>query len=115
MMTQQKYVESLLRTPNHYTCTTLAEPWEGVSHEAVSDFWQRERLTPRPRWERVRARISDSDEASLRAEDSLQALIERVERPSSGHEQGRVKGIGVVHRVPSAGGEGNCWPMDDRF
>lgn len=47
MITKQKYVEYLLSTPNNYTCTNLAEHLEGVSHDAVSDFLQRERLTPR--------------------------------------------------------------------
>jgi hypothetical protein len=59
MMTKQKYVEYLLSTPNHYTCPKLAEHWEGVSQDAVSDFWQRERLTPRPRGERMQGRIDD--------------------------------------------------------
>jgi hypothetical protein len=47
MITKQKYVEYLLSTPNHYTCTNLADPLEGVSHDAVSDFLSRGRLTPR--------------------------------------------------------------------
>jgi hypothetical protein len=116
MMTKQKYVEYLLSIPNHHTCPKLAEHWEGVSQDAVSDFWQRERLTPRPRGERVQGRIDDPSEALPRADDRLQEkryspLIERVKRPSSGHEQGRVKGMeGSI-----AGTEGDFWPMDDHL
>jgi hypothetical protein len=109
-----------LSTPNHSTCTNLADPWEGVSHDAVSDFLQRERLTPRPLWERVRGRIDDHSEAFLRADDSVQdkrysQFIERVKHPYSGNEHGRVKGIGVVNLVHSSGTEGDFWPIDDRL
>jgi hypothetical protein len=120
MMTQQKYVEYLLSTPHHYTCTNLAEHLEGVSHDVVSDFLQRERLTPRQLGERVRGRISDSGEAFLLADDSVQdkrysQFIEWVKHPSSGNEQGRVKGIGVVNLGHSSGGAGDFWPIDDRL
>ena len=36
---------SLVSTPINYTCTNLAEHLEGMSHDAVSDFLKRERLT----------------------------------------------------------------------
>ena len=45
MITKQKYVEYLVSTPINYTCTNLAEHLEGMSHDAVSDFLKRERLT----------------------------------------------------------------------
>lgn len=120
MITKQKYVEYLLSTPNHYTCTNLADHLEGVSHDAVSDFLSRERLTPRQLWELVRGRINDSGEAFLLAEDSVQdkryaQFIELVKRQYSGNEHGLVKGIGVVNLVHSSGDEGDFWPIDYRI
>jgi hypothetical protein len=119
MITKQKYVEYLWSTPNHYTCTNLAEHLEGVSHDVVSDFLSRERLTPRHLWERVRGRINDSPEAFLLADDSIQdkrysQFIELVKRQYSGNEHGLVKGIGVVNLVHSSGAEGDFWPIDYR-
>ena len=45
MITKQKYVEYLVSTPINYTRTNLAEHLEGMSHDVVSDFLKRERLT----------------------------------------------------------------------
>lgn len=120
MLTKQKYVEYLLSTPNNYTCTNLAEHLEGVSHDAVSDFLQRERLAPRQLWELVRGRIDDHSEAFLLADDSIHdkrysQFIELVKCQYSGNEHGLVKGIGVVNLVHSAGAEGDFWPIDYRL
>jgi len=49
-MNKQQYIEYLIATPGNYTCTNLAEHLEGeqsVSHDAVSDYLRRDRLTPR--------------------------------------------------------------------
>ena len=53
MITKQKYVEYLVSTPINYTCSNLAEHLEGMSHDVVSDFLKRERLTARHLWELV--------------------------------------------------------------
>ena len=42
MITKQKYVEYLVRTPINFTCANLAEHLEGMSHDLVSDFLKRE-------------------------------------------------------------------------
>jgi hypothetical protein len=120
MITKQKYVEYLLSTPNNYTCTNLAEHLEGVSHDVVSDFLSRERLTPRQLWELVQGRINDSGEAFLLADDSVQdqrysQFIELVKRQYSGNEHGLVQGIGVVNLVHSSGAAGDFWPIDYRI
>ena len=47
-------------TPINYTCTNLAEHLEGMSHDVVSDFLKRERLTARHLWELVAEQIDDS-------------------------------------------------------
>src|SRR5512134_430948 len=120
MITKQKYVKYLLSTPSNFTCTNLAEHLEGVSHDAVSDFLRRERLTPRHLWELVRGRINDSGEAFLLADDSIQdkrysQFIELVKRQYSGNAHGLVKGIGLVNLVHSSGTEGDFWPIDYRL
>ena len=65
MITKQKYVEYLVSTPINYTCTNLAEHLEGMSHDAVSDFLKRERLTASHLWELVAGQIEDSPDAYL--------------------------------------------------
>src|SRR5512143_701293 len=120
MLTKQKYVEYLLSTPTNYTCTNLAEHVEGVRHDAVSDFLQRERLTPRQLWALLRGRIDAHSEAFLLVDDSIHdkrcsQFIELVKCQYSGNEHGLVKGIGVVNLVHSAGADGDFWPIDDRL
>ena len=60
MITKQKYVEYLISTPINYTCANLAEHLGGMSHDVVSDFLKRERLTARHLWELVAEQIDDS-------------------------------------------------------
>src|SRR5512143_4019859 len=108
MITKQKYVEYLLSTPNNYTCTNLAEHLEGVSHDAISDYLQRERLTARQIWEWVKPLLKDSEQAHLIVDDSVQnkqyaRKIELVKKQYSGAEHGLVSGIGVVNLVHTDG------------
>ena len=63
MITKQKYVEYLVSTPINYTCTNLAEHPDGMSHDVVSDFLKKERLTASHLWELVEERIDDSADA----------------------------------------------------
>ena len=72
MITKQKYVEYLVRTPINHTCTNLAEHLDDMSHDVVSDFLKRERLTASHRWELLEERIDDSADAYLIIDDSLQ-------------------------------------------
>ena len=119
-MTQQQYIEYLIATPGNCTCTNLAEHLEGeraVSHDAVSDFLRRERVTPRRLWEVVRPLLHDSPDAYLVADDSVQdkrysKKIELVKRQYSGAEGGPVDGIGVVNLLHSDGDE--FYPIDFR-
>ena len=72
MITKQKYVEYLVSTPINHTCTNLAEHLDGMSHDVVSDFLKRERLTASHLWELVQERIDDSADAYLVIDDSVQ-------------------------------------------
>jgi SRSO17 transposase len=102
----------------NYTCANLAEHLEGVSHDAVSDYLQRERLTARQVWEWVKPLLKDSEEAYLIVDDSVQnkqysRKIELVKRQYSGAEHGLVRGIGVVNLVHTDGED--FYPIDYRI
>lgn len=120
MITKQQYVEYLVSTPINYTCSNLAEHLEGVSHDAVSDYLDRERHTTRHLWELARHVIDDSPSAFLLLDDSVHdkryaRKIELVKRQYSGNAHGVVAGIGVVNLVHSSGAEGHFYPIDYRI
>ena len=110
----------LISTPINYTCTNLSEHLEGVSHDVISDYLQRERLTPRMLWEMSRQLIEDSPSSFLIIDDSVQDKryshqIELVKRQYSGNEHGVVKGIGVVNLVHTNGTGRDFYPIDYRI
>ena len=112
MVTKRQYVEYLVSTPINYIASNLANHLDGVSHDAVTDYLSRDRLTAHHVWELARHLIKDSPEAYLIADDSVQdksysRKIELVKAQYSGNEHGIVRGIGVwrVNRFCS-GNEG---------
>ncbi len=120
MITKQQYVEFLISTVSNYTGTHLAEQLEGVSHDVVTDFLQGEHLTARNLWAVVGGLITDSPEACLITDDSVQdkrfsRFIELVKRQYSGTEHGLVRGIGIVNLVHSSGAAGDFYPIDYRI
>jgi len=120
MVTKQKYVEYLISTPINYTCTNMADHLEGVSHDTVSNYLKRERLTARHLWELVENLIDDSEEAVLIVDDSVQdkrysKSIEMAKLQYSGAAGGLVKGIGVVNLVHTKGQDREYYPIDYRI
>lgn len=118
MITKRQYIEYLISTPVNYTCTNLATHLEQVSHDSVTDYLQREKLTARGLWELVEPLLEDSSEAYLIADDSVQnkqysRQIELVKKQYSGAEHGLVRGIGVINLVHSDGQD--CFPIDYRI
>jgi len=118
MINRREYIEYLISTSDNYTCSNLAEHLEGVSHDAVSDYLQRDKVTPRSLWERVGPLLKDSPAAYLLVDDSVQnkqysRQIELVKRQYSGAEHGLVRGIGVVNLVHSDGQV--FYPIDYRI
>jgi hypothetical protein len=104
MMTKQQYIEYLLNTPATYTCSNLAEHLEGVSHDAVSDFLRRGRMTANGLWALVKPVLNNTEEAVLIVDDSVQnkpysQQIGLVQRQYSGAEHGLVRGIDIVNLV----------------
>jgi hypothetical protein len=71
MITKRQYIEYLLNTPVNHTCSNLAEHLEGVSHDAISDFLQRGRMTASRLWELVEPLLKDSEAAYLLVDDSV--------------------------------------------
>jgi len=95
MITKRQYIEYLISTPVNYTCTNLAEHLERVSHEAISDYLQREKLTARGLWELIEPLLNNSEEAYLIVDDSVQnkqyaRKIELVKKQYSGSEHSLV-------------------------
>jgi SRSO17 transposase len=121
-MNKRQYIEYLIATPNNYTCTNLANHLQGeqaVSHDAVSDYLRRDKLTPRGLWEVVAPLLHDSPEAYLIVDDSVQdkrhsRAIEMVKLQYSGAEGGLVRGIGVVNLLHTSGQADDFYPIDYR-
>ena len=121
-MTQRQYIEYLIATSVNYTCTNLAEHLEGEaaqSHDAISDFLSREKLTPRGLWSLVEGLLQDGPESFLVFDDSVQdkrysTQIELVKLQYSGAEGGLVRGIGVLNLLHSTGQDGEFYPLDFR-
>jgi SRSO17 transposase len=118
MITKRQYIEYLISTPVNYTCTNLADHLEGVSHDAVTDYLQRDKLTARGLWELIAPLLKDSPEAYLIMDDSVQNKqyshkIELVKKQYSGAEHGLVRGIGVINLVHSDGQD--FYPIDYRI
>ena len=118
MTTKKDYIEYLISTPVNYTCSNLAKHLDDVSHDAVTDYLHRERLTARQLWEQVEPLLDNSADAVLIVDDSVQAKkharkMEMVKRQYSGNEGGLVRGIGVVNLVHSDGQD--YYPVDFRI
>jgi len=123
MMTERQYIEYLIATVNNYTCTNLAEHLTGdqaLSHDAVTDFLHRGKLTPRRVWEAVAAQIDNTPDAYLILDDSVHdkpyaKQIDLVKRQYSGVHHGQVKGIGVLSLVHTTGASHALTPVDYRI
>jgi Transposase DDE domain len=118
MITKRQHIEYLISTPVNYTCTNLADHLEGVSHDAVTDYLQRDKLTARGLWELVAPLLKDSSKSYLIVDDSVQnkqysRKIELVKKQYSGAEHGLVRGIGVINLVHSDGTD--FYPIDYRI
>ena len=118
MITKRQYIEYLISTPINYTCTNLADHLEGLSHDVVSDYLQRDKLTAHGLWELVQPLLTDQSESYLIVDDSVQNKqyshkIELVKKQYSGAAHGLVRGIGIVNLVHSDGKE--FYPIDYRI
>jgi hypothetical protein len=122
-VTKQQYIQYLIATNSNYTCTNLADHSEadsGMSHDVISDYLRREKLTPRALWELVGPLIENDPSGYLIVDDSVQdkrysTAIEMVKLQYSGAVHGLVRGIGVVNLMHSSGLNGDYFPIDYRI
>lgn len=123
MMTERQYIEYLIATVNNYTCANFAEHLTGtqaMSHDAVTDFLHRGKLTPRKVWDTVAATIENTPDAYLILDDSVHdkpyaKQIDLVKKQYSGVHHGQVKGIGVLSLVHTTGEPHALTPVDYRI
>ncbi len=119
MIARKQYVEYLVSTPKHCTCTYLAEHLEEVSHDVVNDLLRQKRVMPREVWRLVKDRSDESPAAFLIVDDSVHdkrysRFIELVQAQYSGTEHRVVRGSGVGSLVHSGGKEADFYPSDYR-
>ncbi len=120
MFTSVQYINYLLSMPNNHTCTNLAEHLDDVSHDVVSDFLRKRRMTARDLWRVVQHEITDHPDACLVLDDRVQdkrysRFIDLVKRQYCGAEGGLVRGISIVNLVHSSGLSNEFWPIDYRI
>lgn len=118
MVTKRQYIEYLVSSPANYTCTNLAAHLEGVSHDTVSDYLARAKITAAHLWELVRPLLNDTEQSYLIVDDSVQDKrysrhIELVQPQYSGAAGGIVRGIGVVNLIHTDGSD--YYPIDFRI
>lgn len=119
IMQRKQYIEFLSSTPVNYTASYLAEHLATLSHDAVSDFLNRERIKSDELWDIVKDRIHDTEASYLIIDDSVQAkpyarAIELVDYHYSGNEHAVIRGIDIVNLVHSDG-QGTYYPIDYRI
>jgi hypothetical protein len=122
-VTKQQYIQYLIATNTNYTCTNLSDHLDssfGTSHDAISDYLLREKLTPRGLWELVAPLIVNAPSGYLIVDDGVQnkqysKSIELVKLQYSGAEGGLVRGIAVVNLLHSSGLDGDYFPVDYRI
>jgi hypothetical protein len=122
-LTRQQYIEYLIATCGNYTCSNLSDHLEGrrgTSHDAISDFLKRDKLTARGLWELVAPLIDDGPDSYLVLDDSVQnkqysKYIELVKLQYSGAEHGLVRGIDIVNLIHTTGKDGGYFPIDFRI
>lgn len=123
MLTPNRYAEYLIATTGNYTCTNLADHLTDdakMSHDCVTDFLGRSKLTPRILWTVVASKLQNSPESYLILDDSVQnkqysKKIALVKLQYSGAEHGLVRGIGVLNLVHTNGDPHGFFPIDYRI
>jgi len=119
MITKEQYIEFLISTPINYTCTHLADPISGISHESITDFLKSQRLTAESVWKQAGMLIHNTEESFLIVDDSVQEkpharAIELVYPHYSGNKHAVIRGIDIVNLVHSSG-NGDYYPIDYRI
>lgn len=114
------YCQYLLSSPINYTLTNLAEHLEGVSHDSIKRYLEKEKLTPRLLWEQVQNSVITSAKAYLVFDDTVldkryAKKIDCSRYQYSGNAHGLIRGIGVVSCVYVNPEIGQYWVIDYRI
>jgi len=119
-VTLELYGQFLLSSQLNYTCTYLADHFEGLTHDNVQYFLKSNRFAPRQIWQSIKGLIKLSlngyiifDDTVLNKEHSHK--IELVRRQYSGNTHDIIKGIGVVNCVYYNPDTTEYWLLDYRI
>lgn len=98
------YGQFLLSSQINYTCTYLADHFEGLTHENVQYFLKSNRFTPRMVWKSIKNTIELTAKGYIIFDDTVlnkeySRKIELVRKQYSGNAHGLINGIGVVNCV----------------
>lgn len=118
--TRELYCQYLLSSQINYTCTNLANHFQGLSHDDVHRYLKEEKLTPRLLWEKVKPLLTTRPEGYILFDDVVlekthSFKIEGVRRQYSGNQHGIIKGIGVVNCVYYDPVTDQFWVIDYRI
>jgi hypothetical protein len=102
--TRQLYCQFLLSSQTNFTCTYLADHYEGLDENSVYRYLQGETLSPSLVWEKAKENIVLSERGYIIFDDTVldknfSFRIEGVRQQYSGNAHAVVKGIGVVNCV----------------
>ena len=100
--------------------THLAEHLEGISHDRIKRYLQREKLTPRLLWENVKSTVVRREEAYLVFDDTVidkrhAKHIDLVRRLYSGSEHRVIRGIGLISCLYVNPDSEQFWVIDYRL
>ncbi len=119
-MNRVGYSQFLLATQTNYTLTYFAEHAKKVSHDAISHYLLRDKLTPSLLWEHIRSSIEWSPNGYIIFDDSVldkndSEYIELVRWQYSGNVGDVIRGIGVVTCVYYNPDIQRFWAIDYRI
>jgi hypothetical protein len=114
------YGQFLLSSQINYSCTYLADHFEGLTHDNVQYFLKSHRFTPRLVWKQLKHKIELSPEGYIIFDDTVlnkqhSQRIELVRKQYSGNAHGLIKGIGVVNCVYYNPGNEQFYLLDYRI
>lgn len=119
-MTKELYGQFLLSSHINYTCTYLADHFDGLTHDNVQYFLARERIAPRDLWKMVRHGFVPGAEGYVIFDDTVlnkehSRKIEIVRTQWSGNEGGLIRGIGLINCVYFNAVTNQFWLLDYRL
>ena len=118
--TRLDYCQYLLVSQTNYTLTNYADHHESFSHDGLTRYLRRDKLTAHLVWENVRDQVQLSEQGYVLFDDTIldknfSHKIGLVKRQYSGNAHGIIKGIGVVNCVYVNPDTEQFWIIDYRI